>query len=176
MNACLASCLAPSLAACLVALAAPAWAQPTPAAAFGHAPELARVVSVTPNLVRVAETRQECAIESREVAGGGAQGIAGSVVGALAGAALGSRAGKGTGQVIATSAGAALGAEFGGRMAASPPRTESVQVCRAVPVAQDVVRDYTVRYEWNGREYATLMAAPPAGFVRIESSHRATAL
>lgn len=168
--------LAPCLAAALVALAAPAWAQPTPAAPFEHAPELARVVSVVPNLVRVADTRQECATETREVAGSAAGGLAGTVVGALAGAALGSRAGKGTGQVIATSAGAALGAEFGGRMAASPPRTESVQVCRAVPVARDVVRDYTVRYEWNGREYATLMAAPPAGFVRIEASHRATAL
>ncbi len=168
--------LAPCLAASLVALAAPAWAQSTASVPFEHPPELARVVSVTPNLVRVAETRQECALESREVAGGVAQGIAGSVVGALAGAALGSRAGKGTGQMIATSAGAALGADLGARMAASPPRTESVQVCRAVPVTRDVVRDYTVRYEWNGREYATLMAAPPDGFVRIEASHRATAL
>jgi uncharacterized protein YcfJ len=167
---------APCLAASLFTLAAPAWAQPTTAAPVEHAPELARVVSVTPNLVRVAETRQECAIESREVAGGAADGLAGSVIGALAGAALGSRAGKGTGRMIATSAGAALGAEVGARMAASPPRTESVQVCRAVPVARDVVRDYTVRYEWNGREYATLMAAPPAGFVRVEASHRATAM
>ena len=32
------------------------------------------------------------------------------------------------------------------------------------------------RYEWNGREYTTLMSAPPADFVRIEASHRATAL
>lgn len=168
--------LATFVAAPFLALAVPAWAQPEIAAPHEHAPELARVVSVTPNLVRVADSRQDCTTESREVAGGGAQGLAGTVVGALAGAALGSRMGKGTGQVIATSTGAALGAEFGGRMAASPPKTESVQVCRTVPVTREVVRDYTVRYEWNGREYATLMAAPPAGFVRIEASHRATAL
>jgi uncharacterized protein YcfJ len=168
--------LAICLAASIAALGAPAWAQPAGPASYAHAPELARVVSVTPNLVRIADTRQDCAIESREVAGSSAQGFAGSVAGALAGAAIGSRAGKGTGQVIATSAGAALGAELGGRMAASPPRIESVQVCRAVPVSREVVRDYTVRYEWNGREYTTLMSAPPAEFVRIEASHRATAL
>lgn len=168
--------LATVLAAPILVLAVPAWAEPNAAVPHEHAPELARVVSVTPNLVRIADSRQECTVESREVAGSTAPGMVGTVAGALAGAALGSRAGKGTGQVIATSAGAALGAEFGGRMAASPPRTESVQVCRAVPVTRDVVRDYTVRYEWNGREYATLMAAPPAGFVRIEASHRATAL
>ena len=172
MNIRLATCLAASIAT----LSAPAWAQPSGLASYEHAPELARVVSVTPNRVLVSDTRQDCAIESREVAGSSAQGFAGSVVGALAGAALGSRAGKGTGQVIATSAGATLGAELGGRMAASPTRVESVQVCRAVPVSREVVRDYTVRYEWNGREYTTLMSAPPAEFVRIEASHRATAL
>ena len=146
-------------------------------ASYEHPSELARVIAVVPNMVRVEETQQQCAIETREVQGASAAGYAGPILGALAGAALGSRAGKGTGQVIATSAGAVIGADLGGRMAAGTPRTESVQVCRSTPVSREVVRDYTVRYEWNGREYATLMSTPPAGtFVRIESSHRATAL
>lgn len=172
MNIRLATCLAASIAT----LSAPAWAQPSGLASYEHAPELARVVSVTPNRVLVSDTRQDCAIESREVAGSSAQGFAGSVVGALAGAALGSRAGKGTGQVIATSAGATLGAEFGGRMAASPTRVESVQVCRAVPVSREVVRDYTVRYEWSGREYQVLMPQHPGAWLRVSTTHSVRAM
>jgi uncharacterized protein YcfJ len=165
-----------ALAVALVASAAQVAAQPVGAGPYEHPPELARVVSVTPNLVRVEDTRQECSTELREVRGGGTEGFAGSMVGALTGAALGSLVGKGTGQLIAASAGASVGAGVGRQMAAGAPRTESVQVCRGVPVVREAVRDYTVRYEWNGRVHATLMTAHPGEFVRVNATHRATSL
>jgi uncharacterized protein YcfJ len=46
-----------------------------------------------------------------------------------------------------------------------------VQVCQPVSSVREQVRDYTVRYEWEGREYRVTMPQQPGAWLRVNTSH-----
>lgn len=144
-----------------------------------------RVISSTPNLERITETRQQCAYETQQVQShqaasqAGMSGTGGAVLGALAGSLLASQIGKGNGKHAAIAAGSATGALIGKNLAeqsgsAYGPMTVShqqVQVCRPVSVQREQVRDYTVRYEHQGQEYQVQMPQQPGQWLKLQVSH-----
>lgn len=146
---------------------------------------LVRVISSTPNLERITETRQQCSYETQQVvqppvaSQAGMSGTGGAVLGALAGGLLASQIGKGNGKHVAIAAGSATGALIGKSMAEPSGSTASypsysqqqVQVCRPVSVQREQVRDYTVRYEHQGQEYQVLMNQQPGQWLKLNISH-----
>lgn len=156
-----------------------AWdAQPATALAPAAASDtgLARVISATPNLERLVETRQQCTEQWSAAPASSGSSTAGTIVGALVGAAAGSTIGKGTGRVIAASAGGAIGAHVGRSMAEPAPAARAVTVCQPVNSMREQVRDYTVRYEWSGREYLVVMPQHPGAWLRVSTSHSVRAM
>lgn len=90
------------------------------AGAAGAAPDLtdtARVVSSTPLVERIYETRQECEPSQPAPPAATDRSIVGPLVGGVAGALFGSRIGKGSGRNAATAAGAVVGTIVGDRVA-----------------------------------------------------------
>lgn len=82
--------------------------------------DTARVISSTPNYVRVNEPRRECWTETVQVEPK-ERSIGGAVVGGVAGGLLGSQVGGGSGNTAATGAGAVAGAVIGDRVANPDP-------------------------------------------------------
>ncbi len=146
---------------------------------------LVRVISSTPNLERITETRQQCSYETQQVmqppvaSQAGMGGTGGAVLGALAGGLLASQIGKGNGKHAAIAAGSATGALIGKNMAEQSGSTASypsysqqqVQVCRPISVQREQVRDYTVRYEHQGQEYQVLLTQQPGQWLKLNISH-----
>ncbi|MDT8999386.1 hypothetical protein RQP53_08925 [Paucibacter sp. APW11] len=146
----------------------PTVAQPTSSS------NLVRVISATPNLERVTETRQQCGYETQQVASSGGNSTGAAVLGALAGGLIASNVGKGTGKNVAIAAGSATGALIGKSLAEqnSPQYSnQTVQVCRPTSVVREQVRDYTVRYEYQGQEYLVNMPQQPGQWLRLHVSH-----
>jgi len=137
---------------------------------------LARVISATPNIERLVETRQQCTEQWSAAPSSGGSSTAGTVVGALVGAAAGSAIGKGNGRLIAATAGGAIGAHVGRSMAEPTPAARPVTVCQPVSAVREQVRDYTVRYEWSGREYQVLMPQHPGAWLRVSTTHSVRAM
>jgi uncharacterized protein YcfJ len=137
---------------------------------------LARVISATPNIERLVETRQQCTEQWSAAPVSGGSGTAGTVVGALVGAAAGSAIGKGNGRLIAATAGGAIGAHVGRSMAEPAPAARAVTVCQPVSSVREQVRDYTVRYEWSGREYQVVMPQNPGSWLRVSTTHSVRAM
>ena len=79
--------------------------------------DTARVISSTPIVETVYETRQECDPVAPAAPAAGERSIVGPLVGGVAGALLGSRIGKGSGRNVATAAGAVAGTIIGDRVA-----------------------------------------------------------
>ncbi len=95
--------------------------------------------------------------------------MTGSVVGGAAGGLLGAQVGKGNGRTAAAATGAIAGAVVGDRVdnrqtagAAQPaPR------CHTVETIRDVIRGYSVVYQYNGRDITTTMPYDPGPTVRV---------
>ena len=141
---------------------------------------MVRVLSATPNLDRISETRQQCSYETQQVpvSTAGSSGTGGAVLGALAGGLLASQVGKGTGKHVAIAAGSATGALIGKNMAEQAGSTsyvnQQVQVCRPVTQWREQVRDYTVRYAYQGQEYAVNLPQHPGEWLKLTVSHGVT--
>lgn len=94
--------------------------------------------------------------------------MAGSVVGGAAGGLLGAQVGNGNGRTAAAAAGAIAGAVAGDRIdnrqtAAAPP----AQNCRTVETTREIIRGYTVVYQYNGRDITTTLPYDPGPTVRV---------
>ena len=46
-----------------------------------------------------------------------------------------------------------------------------MQICQPVNSVREQVRDYTVRYEWSGREYQVTLPQNPGPWLRVSTSH-----
>jgi uncharacterized protein YcfJ len=139
---------------------------------------LARVVSATPNLERYVETRQQCTDQLQTVTTPGTAGIGSTIAGSLIGGALASPIGKGSGKTVAIATGSAIGAHVARQAAASQTTTttRTVQVCQPVSSVREQVRDYSVRYEWEGREHQVTLPQHPGAWLKVSSSHSVQAL
>jgi uncharacterized protein YcfJ len=139
---------------------------------------LARVVSATPNLERYVETRQQCTDQLQTVTTPGTAGIGSTIAGSLIGGALASPIGKGSGKTVAIATGSAIGAHVARQAAASQTTTttRTVQVCQPVSSVREQVRDYSVRYEWEGRAHQVTLPQHPGAWLKVSSSHSVQAL
>lgn len=134
--------------------------------------QMARVLSATPNIERFVETRQQCSEQVQQVTTQGSSNLGGVLVGSVIGGVAGSAIGKGTGKTIATATGAALGAQVARNYGEQPTTTNKVvQVCQPVNTVREQVRDYSVRYEWEGREYSVNLPQNPGAWLRVTTSH-----
>lgn len=134
---------------------------------------LARVVSATPNVERFVETRQQCTDQLQTVTTPGTAGLGSTIAGSLIGGALASPIGKGSGKTVAIATGSAIGAHVARQAAASQTTTttRTVQVCQPVSSVREQVRDYSVRYEWEGREHQVTLPQHPGAWLKVSSSH-----
>ncbi len=137
--------------------------------AEGEYVDRARVISVAPQVQRVNQPRQECHTEyvRESVYEPASRSNTGAVVGGVAGGLLGSTIGRGTGRIAAAAVGAGLGAIVGDRVdnqdTAGNARsvTRPVEQCVMVDQWQTVTTGYLVNYEYQGRQYSTLMDRDP---------------
>lgn len=143
-------------------------------AGVGHAGtdliDTAKVISATPVLERITESRQECApAPAAAPATAQERSIVGPVVGGVAGAVIGHQVGSGRGNTAATAAGAIAGTIIGDKVgnpqatAPAPP----AQQCRTVQTTRDALKGYTVVYRYNGRDITTTLPYDPGPTVRV---------
>ena len=136
----------------------------------------ARVISVAPQFDRVNSPRQDCRTEYvRESYYEAPQrSLGGAVIGGVAGGLLGSTIGRGNGRVAAAAVGAGVGAIVGDRVdnnrqgygrervAARP-----VESCVTVDNWSQIPAGYLVNYQYNGRQYTTVMNQDPGRFIPV---------
>ncbi len=135
----------------------------------------ARVIAVAPQLERINQPRQECHTEyvRESVYEPASRSNTGAVVGGVAGGLLGSTIGRGTGRIAAAAVGAGLGAIVGDRVgnqnAYGNERTVTrpVEQCVTVDQWQTVTTGYLVNYEYQGRQYSTLMDRDPGPSIDV---------
>lgn len=134
---------------------------------------MARVTGVTANVERLVETRQQCTEQLQQVTTPGQAGLGATLAGSLIGGAIASPIGKGSGKAVAVATGSAIGAHIARQSAQqqSTTTTKVVQVCQPVSVVREQVRDYTVRYEWEGLEHRVTMPQHPGAWLRVNTSH-----
>lgn len=143
-------------------------------AGVGHAGtdliDTAKVISSTPVLERITESRQECdPAPAAAPAPAQERSIVGPVVGGVAGAVIGHQVGSGRGKTAATAAGAIAGTIIGDKVG-NPQATAPVppaQQCRTVQTTREVVKGYTVVYRYNGRDITTTLPRDPGPTVRV---------
>lgn len=145
-------------------------------AAFADAEYMdrARVLSVAPQVQQVNQPRQECHTEYvRESVYESNRSNTGAIVGGVAGGLLGSTIGRGNGRIAAAAVGAGVGAIVGDRVgnqnASSGERvvTRPVEQCAMVDQWQTITTGYLVNYEYQGRQYTTLMDRDPGPFLDV---------
>jgi uncharacterized protein YcfJ len=138
-----------------------------------HAAPMARVVAVTANVERFSEQSQQCTQQQQVVTTPGQAGLGTTVAGSLIGAAIASPIGKGSGKAAAVATGSAVGAHIARNMAEQKSTTsvKTVQVCHPVTSVREQVRDYTVRYEWDGREHVVNLPQHPGAWLKVSTSH-----
>jgi len=134
---------------------------------------VARVIGVTANTERISEQRQQCTEQQQVVSTPAQPGLGTTLAGSLIGGALASPIGKGGGKAVAVATGSMVGAQIARNMAEQNATTsvKTVQVCQPVTSVREQVRDYTVRYEWEGREYVVNMAQHPGAWLKVATSH-----
>jgi uncharacterized protein YcfJ len=132
--------------------------------------DTAKVISSTPILERITESRQECdPAPAAAPAPAQERSIVGPVVGGVAGAIIGHQVGSGRGNTAATAAGAIAGTIIGDKVgnpqatAPAPP----AQQCRTVQTTREVVKGYTVVYRYNDRDITTTLPRDPGSTVRV---------
>lgn len=143
-----------------------------PAAADEVYYETARVLSVTPQVERINNPRQECHVEyiRDSYYNSGDRDIGGAIIGGIAGGLLGSQIGKGSGRVAGAAVGAATGAIVGDRIDNSDRTSYAsrpVEHCRTVDNWQTVTRGYLVTYRYDGRTYDTVLPYDPGRKLRV---------
>lgn len=132
----------------------------------------ARVISVTPQLERVNEPRQECRTEYvRESVSNNDRSVTGSIIGGIAGGLLGSQVGRGNGRIAGAAVGAGVGAVVGDRIDNSNNGTSiverPVQRCVSVDNWRTIERGYLVTYRYNGHDYNTVTNSRPGDSIRV---------
>lgn len=151
-----------------------------PALADDDYEDRARVISVQPQLERINNPRQECRTEYvRESYYEAPQrSLGGAIIGGVAGGLLGNTIGRGNGRVAAAAVGAGVGAIVGDRVGNSQTygrervETRPVESCVTVDNWQSVNAGYLVRYEYNGRQYSTVMDRDPGRYVPVHVALR----
>ena len=128
-------------------------------ATSASADEYATITAVKPNdqNVQVPRYRTDCRVNQVPIYGnvpGGQASTGDTVLGAIIGGAIGNQVGGGSGKDAATVLGAIIGADVankkGGQERIIGYRQE--QVCNNVTFyeTQEQLKNYTIRYEWNG--------------------------
>jgi uncharacterized protein YcfJ len=162
----------------LAAAAAPAFAQASPQAEATIV-ENARVRSAVPVYSEVQVPRTECTTQTvmtEKPASPQGPNMVGVGLGAVAGGLLGHTVGGGNGKTAATAVGAVAGALVGNEVAsrgasAQAERTPSqVQNCKTVNETQSRLMGYRVRYEWNGREFESMVRGNPGKTIPVRVS------
>ena len=128
--------------------------------------DTAQVLSSTPIIERVADSRQECSptAPAPEKSTNYVAPIIGGVVGGL----LGHQVGQGRGQTAATIVGAAGGAVAGSAVAnRSSAQQPPQQNCRTVESTREVVNGYNVTYRYNGRDVNVALPYNPGSTVKV---------
>lgn len=158
-------------------IAISAWMLLASQAAFADAEYIdrARVLSVAPQVQQVNQPRQECRTEyiNESVYQAPARSNTGAIIGGVAGGLLGSTIGRGGGRVAAAAVGAGVGAIVGDRVDNHNPYgnervvTRPVQQCVMVDQWQTVTTGYLVNYEYQGRQYATMMDRDPGPTLEV---------
>lgn len=135
-----------------------------------------RVLSVAPQVERSHQPRQECHTEyvRESMYDQPARSNSGAVVGGVTGGLLGSTIGRGSGRIAAAAVGAGLGALVGDRVdnrdSVGRERivTRPVEQCVTVDQWQTMTTGYVVNYEYQGRQYSTLMDHDPGASIELD--------
>lgn len=171
----------------ILALALAATATISTAALAESFGDRARVISVNPVVERIPVSREQCwndrvrGYEEHRITrtDTGAAIGPGTVLGAIVGGVAGHQVGNGRGNDLATGAGAVAGALIGNqydRNGAPPaqlaevervPVERDVQRCRTVNEVREATVGYDVRYEYNGRQFATRTPQDPGRFIHV---------
>jgi uncharacterized protein YcfJ len=155
--------------------AALALGAPAAFAVGGNFDDYARVTNVTPEYDRVSTPRKECYSETvPEYRERERHGLVGPIIGGVAGGLIGSQVGRGNGRVAASAAGAVVGALVGDRLADRGRRGDyyerEVQRCRVVDTWEDRITGYRVSYEYQGRNYTTVLPYDPGSRLPVRVS------
>jgi len=137
--------------------------------------DVARVVSVAPQVEQFNQPRQECTTGYVTVQQPQQKNYAGSIIGGLAGGILGNQVGKGTGRTVATAGGAVVGALVGDNLsnnnnAAPAYAQQQVQNCRMVDNWQTRTNGFNVTYTYRGQTYTTRLPYDPGRSLRVRVS------
>jgi uncharacterized protein YcfJ len=135
----------------------------------------ARVLSVAPQVQRINQPRQECRTDyvRESVYEQPGRSNAGAIIGGVAGGLLGSTIGKGGGRIAAAAVGAGVGAIVGDRVdnqntyGRERVVTRPVEQCVVVDQWQNVTTGYVVNYEYQGRQYSTMMDRDPGPMMDV---------
>lgn len=151
---------------------------PPPSGAPAVFSDNARVVRVMPRIEQVTMPQEECRNEVETVQnpnGSGNRGLGGALIGGIAGGILGNQVGGGSGRTAATAIGAIGGALAGENVAnnTAPPQGYSqreVRRCHTVNRVVERNNGYDVTYQYQGRNYSTVMANSPGNSIRVNVS------
>ena len=126
--------------------------------------DTAQVLSSTPIIERVADSRQECspAAPAPEKSTNYVAPIIGGVVGGLLGHQVGQGRGQTAATVVGATGGAVAGSMIGNRAGAQPS-----QNCRTVESSREVVNGYDVAYRYNGRDVNVALPYNPGSTVKV---------
>jgi uncharacterized protein YcfJ len=123
----------------------------------------AQVISSTPIIERVAESRQEC---DPAPAPQKSNNIIAPIIGGVVGGLLGHQIGQGRGQTAATVVGATGGA-VAGSMIGNRAGAQPSQNCRTVESSHEVVNGYDVAYRYNGRDVNVKLPYNPGSTIKV---------
>ncbi|MES2069394.1 MAG: glycine zipper 2TM domain-containing protein [Pseudomonadota bacterium] len=142
--------------------------------------DYARVVSVTPQVEQVNTPRQECntAYETVQRQPQQERGVGGSIIGGIAGGLLGAQVGGGNGRTAAAAVGAITGAVVGDRVENNPNNgngqpvydQRQVRQCHMVDRWETRTTGYAVTYEYQRRNYTTVMPYDPGSRIKLQVS------
>ena len=139
---------------------------------FEDSAPVSRVVERTE---QVNQPQQECRNEVVQVQTQNQEHeIGGALIGGVAGGLLGHTVGKGNGNTAATAAGAVVGALVGDRMQnngngnTTQTSEQVVQRCHMVDHFVRRVAGYEVTYEYQGREYTTVLPRNPGVRINLQ--------
>lgn len=131
-----------------------------------------RVLSVAPQVEQFNQPRQECRDEYVQTQRQPQQrSVGGGIIGGIAGGLLGNQVGGGNGRTAATAVGAIAGALTGDRLdndrSQAPPQTEVRRQCRNVDHWESRTNGYNVTYEYQGRNFTSMLPYDPGQRVRL---------
>lgn len=102
--------------------------------------------------------------------------LVGTSLGAVAGGLLGHTVGGGSGKTAATAVGAVAGALVGNELANRSANAQAerapaeVQNCKTVKETQNRLVGYRVKYEFNGREFESMVRSNPGKTLPVRLS------